>query len=335
MSSIFEYPEPAKTIVVETGMMRSAIRRMLAVHHLGGLCLWSGRAGMGKTTTAQHMVKLIEVAYDPDNPRAFRVMHYQAGSKNPTKSEAKHGIRSLYYGVGCKLDEGMYRTHLPEELAADLVHFLKKMNIQIIFVDEAGCLSLDAIRGIVLVSDTARLIGLTLTIVLIGMDNLPTKVKRSPQVERRIHEWCYFKPCTLEETLKLLAALHPYFASLSLTTTPNIEQISYVHEACKGMPGALVPFVGRFSSMFGELLNEDPMVHIQAALIQPLFDKERCESDSRRNYSDEMKESVETSDASTSTNEGKADDATSVSANVIEFPTGHQAAEVENEDYIL
>src|SRR5947209_16354039 len=105
MSSIFEYPKLVKPVVVETGMMKSAIRRMLAVHHLGGLCVWSGRAGMGKTTTAQYMVRLTEDAYDPDDPRAFRVMHYQAGSKNPTKSEAKHGIRSLYYGVGCSLDE--------------------------------------------------------------------------------------------------------------------------------------------------------------------------------------------------------------------------------------
>lgn len=300
MSSFFEYPELVKPVVVETGMMKSAVRRTLAVHHLGGICVWSGRAGMGKTTTAQHMAKLTEDAYDPDNPRAFRVVHYEAGSKNPTKSDAKHGIRSLYYGVGCKLDEGVYRTHLAEELAADLIHFLKKMNIQIIFVDEAGCLSLGAIRGIVLVSDTARLLDLTLTIVLIGMDNLPTKVKCNPQVERRIHEWCYFKPCTLEETYNLLAALHSHFASLSLKNKSHKEQISYVHEACKGMPGSLVPFVSRFSSMFGELLDEDPMVHIQAALIQPLFDKERCENDSRHNYSGEMKESVEGSDSDTS-----------------------------------
>lgn len=323
MSSIFEYPELVKPVVVETGMMKSAIRRTLAVHHLGGLCVWSGRAGMGKTTTAQYTVKFTEEAYEPENPKAFRVTHYIAGSKKMTMSEAKHGIRSLYYGVGCSLDEGVYRTHLPEELAADLVHFLKKMNIQIIFVDEAGCLSLDAIRGMVLVSDTARLMGLTLTIVLIGMDNLPTKVKRIPQVDRRIHEWCYFKPCTLEETYKFLASLHPYFASLNLMNASHKEQISYVHEACKGMPGSLVPFVSRFGSMFGEVLDEDPLVHIQAALIQPLFDKERCENDSRSNYSGEMKESLEAPDSSTSLDNRKADDATGAtgaSANIIEFP---------------
>jgi AAA domain len=289
MSSIFEFPEAVPTITVETGMMKWAIKRTRDLHHLGKLCVWSGRAGMGKTTTAQHMVKLIEEAYSPYNPRAFRSVYYETGSFKPSsKDQAKHGIRSLYFGVGFKLDEGKYRTYLPEELAADLIHFLKKMNIQIIFVDEAGCLSLDAIRGIVLVSDEARRMGLTLTIVLIGMDNLPTLLKSKPQIKRRVRDWCYFKPCTLAETHKFLAAIHPYFAGLNLTDTSHKEQIEYIHEACKGMPGSIVPFASLFASIYRELPDKDPMVHIQAAIIQPLFDMERCINDSQNNYSDEL-----------------------------------------------
>jgi hypothetical protein len=244
---------------------------------------------MGKTTAAQHMVKLIEKAYSPYNPRAFKAAYYETASFKPSsKDQAKHGVRSLYFGVGCNLDEGKYRTCLPEELAADLIYFLKKMNIQIIFVDEAGCLSLDAMRGVVLVSDEARRKGLTLTIVLIGMDNLPTMLKSKPQIKRRVRDWCYFKPCTLEETHKLLAALHPYFAGLDLTKESQKEQIAYVHEACKGMPGSIVPFASLFATMYRELPEEDPMVHIQAAIIQPLFDMERCVNDSQHNYSDEL-----------------------------------------------
>src|ERR1043165_1769079 len=136
MSSTFEFPDPVSTVIVETGMMKWAMKRTRDLHHLGNLCVWSGRAGMGKTTTAQHMVKLIDEAYSPYNPRAFKSVYYEVGSFKPSaKDQAKHGIRSLYYGVGCRLDEGRYRTCLPEELAAELIHFLKKMNIQIIFVD--------------------------------------------------------------------------------------------------------------------------------------------------------------------------------------------------------
>lgn len=248
---------------------------------------------MGKTTTAQEMIKLIESEYNPDNPKAFRVVHYELG-KSP-KHEPKQGIRSLYYGVGYKLDEGKYRNCLAEELAADLVHFLKKMNIQIIIPDEAGCLSLEAIRGIVLVSDTARLMGFTLSIIFIGMDNLPIKLERNPQIARRVYEWCYFKPCTLKETHKLLAALHPYFAGLNLSNKSDQEQISYIHDTCKGMPGSIVPFASRFGGMFREFPDEDPLVNIQAALIQPLFDKQRSIKDSQHNYSREMQNDDEES----------------------------------------
>lgn len=328
MSSIFDYLEPIKTVVLETGMIRWAIRRTLAVHHLGGLCMWSGRAGMGKTTAAQHMVKLIEEAYDPNNPRAFRTTHYEVGSfKNWSKHEVKHGIRSLYHGVGCKLDQGMYRGYLPEELAAKLVHFLKKMDIQMIFVDEAGSLSLDAIRGIVLVSDTARLMGVTLTIVLIGMDNLPTKLTISPQVERRVHEWCYFKPCTIEETHKLLAALHPYFVSLDRKDKSHLEQIRYIHEACKGMPGSIVPFATRFGNMFEEFPSENPMVHIKAAHIQPLFDKKRCINDCQSNYSGELKESDQETDTNETFSEKEPDRSADVLDNVVKFPVGQNIVE--------
>lgn len=297
MSLTFEFPDPASAPIVETGMMRWAIKRALAVHHLGGLCVWAGRAGMGKTTTMLHMVKLIEEAYDPESPRAFRAMHSEVGKNNDwSKHEAKRGIRSLYHAVEFKLDEGMYRSYLPEELAAELVHFLKKMNIQMILLDEAGCMPLDAIRGIVTVSDKARLMGWTLTIILIGMDNLATKLTRNPQVDRRVYDWCNFKPCALEETHKLLRTLHPYFDGLNLKISSHEEQIRYIHEACKGMPGSIVTFACHFGSLFEEVSGEDSMVQIQAAIIRPLFDKERCVKDCQSNYSSELKEPNEDSD---------------------------------------
>lgn len=332
MSSTFEYPELVTPVVVETGMMKSIIKRTCSLHHLGGLCVWSGRAGMGKTTTAEHMVELIEEAYTPDNPRAFRAIYYEASTFKPSsKDQAKHGIRSLYFGVGCKLDEGRYRTCLPEELAADLVHFLKKMNIQIIFIDEAGCLSPGAIRGIVHVSNKARQMGLTLTIVLIGMDNLPSMMRKNPNVERRVRDWCYFKPYTIEDTHKLLAALHPHFAGLQLSHPSHQEQISYIHEACKGMPGSIVPFVSRFANLIEELPDGELMVQIQAALIQPLFDMRRCVNDSQRNYKGELKEIDDELDSSEEISQEMPGDVADVPGSVINFPNAQHTGVEKDE----
>lgn len=335
MSSIFDFPEPVETHVIKTGMIRLAIRRTRAIHHLGGFCVWSGRAGMGKTTAAEQMVKLIEEAYDPENPRAFRAVLYEAGSvQDWSKHEAKRGIRSLYCGVGCSLDEGVYRSYLPEELAADLVHFLIKMNIQFIFADEAGLLSLSAIRGMVTVSDTARLKRWPLTIILIGMDNLPTMVTKITQVDRRVYDWIYFKPCTIEETHKLLATLHPYFRGLNLKNRDHKRQVQYIHDACKGIPGSVVLFVVRFTNLLNELPLDDPMVHIQAAHIQPLFDRSLCINDSQSNYQGLLEEYDEEAGASQGLKEkdssgtvessavGQTSETAQATDNVVAFPTG-------------
>lgn len=340
IGSMFEYPDLIQTTVIETGMMRWAIKRTLAVHHLGGFCMWSGRAGMGKTTTAQQMVKLIEEAYNPENPKAFRAAHYEAGSvQDWSKHEAKRGIRSLYCGVGCSLDEGVYRSYLPEELAVDLVHYLIKTNTQYIFADEAGCLSLNAIRGMVTVSDTAKLKGWALTIVLIGMDNLPTMLTRNAQVERRVHEWIYFKPCTVEETHKLLATLHPYFEALNLKDKEHRRQIRFIHNACKGMPGSVIPFASRFRNVFEEFPGEEPMALIQAAHIQPLYDKKRSISDSQGNYKGRLKEfdkkegkddTPEDTEASPAV---ESTDAAEVSTNLLMLPGNGKVTEGENENH--
>jgi hypothetical protein len=90
--------------------------------------------------------------------------------------------------------------------------------------------------------------------------------------------------------------LHPYFADLNLDDRSHQEQIRYIHERYKGIPGSLVHFACRFGSLFEETSGDDPMVQIQAAIIQPLFDKELCVNDCKSNYSGEMKESDEDSD---------------------------------------
>jgi hypothetical protein len=297
MSSGFKFPESRKTLIVQTGMMKLALNRTMRVHQDGSLSAWSGRAGIGKTTTAEYIVKIVNENYDPDNPCAFKAVHYEAGAVAEwSKHEMKRGIRSLYCGVDCRMDEGIYKSYLPEELAADLVHYLKKMNIQLIFVDEAGCLSVNAIRGLVLVSDTARIMQWNMTIVLIGMDDLPVKLTKLPQVERRVTDWCYFKPYALKDTHKLLAALHPHFTQLDLTNIKHREQVEYIHDAYQGLPGSIVPFAHRFSSMYAEVPEEDPMVHIQASHLQPLLDKQRAIND----YNGEYKRSIKELDNETS-----------------------------------
>jgi DNA transposition AAA+ family ATPase len=116
------------------------------------------------------------------------------------------------------------------------VHGLRKIGCQMIFVDEAGRLSLNALDALVLVSDTARIMKWPLTIVIIGMDDLPVKIKLNERIYSRVHQKVCFEPYKPHETWDLLAALDPYFAGLDRNKSECKEQVALIHELNRGNP---------------------------------------------------------------------------------------------------
>jgi hypothetical protein len=245
MNLTIRFPKPQKIKVVVTDMMVEMINRTLAVHALSALVIWYGQSRIGKTTTSRYMVDLINQQFDENDPDSFRAMYYEVGEiLKGSGNEMKKGIRSLYQAVlQIQLDEGFYRSNPAEAIAAQLVHGLRRKRIQLVIVDEAGCLSEDAIRGMTLVRDIAENEGYTLTIVFVGMDDLPQKLSRLPQIHRRVKECCYFSQYNLDETWALLKELHPYFAGLDGSKSPHRKQVEAVHEFCLGLPGLIVAFV--------------------------------------------------------------------------------------------
>lgn len=241
------FPTKRTFPIIETMMMRLIIERTLSVHVLSPLIIWYGVSRIGKTTTAQLMVDKIAEIYDPDDPNAFRAVHYEVGKiEENVGNDSKRGIKSLYNAVmDTPLDEAVYVRDPPEVLAKRLVHGAKLRNIQMVFIDEAGLLSFDAIRGMVLVRDVAENLGWTFTIVFIGMDDLPIKVAREPQVVNRIHEWCLFKEYGFDNTWEMLSELHPHFASLDKNQKEHIEQVEFVHSRHRGLPGLIIPYLQR------------------------------------------------------------------------------------------
>lgn len=237
-----QFPTAKTEKIVETAIMREVITRTLAVHPGNGL--WYGLSRVGKTTTAREMVKKIKEAYDANNPDAFRAVHFSVGEIAAwSGNEQKKGLKSLYNATLGRIDEGVYMNSPPETIAKIIVVGLMRKNIGLVLIDEAGNLSLDAIRGIMMVYDEAKNMEYRLSLVLIGMDDLPVKVTELPQIEGRIHEWCYFEPYTLEEVTKLLSELHPHFAALDLNDPVQLEQITTIYNLFGGFPGLIVPFM--------------------------------------------------------------------------------------------
>jgi hypothetical protein len=243
------FPKPRQKKIVLTDPMTEIINRSLVVHPLSALIVWSGLARIGKTTTACYLVELINQQFNENDPDSFRAVHYEAGGiEKYSGNEMKKGIKSLYQAaLQSQLDEGFYRNNPSEAIAAQLVYGLQRKRIQLVIVDEAGCLSLDAIRGMTLVRDTAENQGYTLTIIFVGMDDLPQKMNILPQIRYRVNEWCCFSQYTLDETWALLKELHPYFANLDGSKSAHREQIEVIQELCLGLPGLIVPLVQKFN----------------------------------------------------------------------------------------
>lgn len=283
--NLFDLPKIGENIVVVTNQMVKFAKRTLAVLEGNGLVVWSGHSRIGKTTTAKWMLDEIEKKYNPIDPDTFHALHYEVAQvPTTTGNDMKKGVRSLMHAALGRVDESLYRRLPTEDLAQQLVHALRRRRVQMIFIDEAGCLTLDAIRGMVTVRNIAENQKWRLSLVFIGMDDLPRKMTQLPQINYRVHEWCYFKPYDFEETWKLLAALHPYFAGLKKENSEHEDQVKFIHEHYGGVPGQIVPFMRKLNARINESDRNVDMLLLQAVHMSTVRDKERAIEDSMFNY---------------------------------------------------
>jgi len=281
MASQLPFPARETKKIVVTPLMERTAKRTLAVHAGGALVVWTGPSRNGKTWTAKWMVEQMEEGY-ASSMDAFHCKHFEVGEIDSGwgGGDQKRAIRALYHATIGKLDESTYRQSLVSDLAHITALALQTKNIQMVFVDEAGLLSLSAIRGLVLLRDTAENEDWPLTIVLIGMDDLPTKLRENEQVWNRIHEWCYFKPYDLADTHRFLAELHPHFAALDPQVPSDREQLRFVHDTYGGLPGMFTPYVRRLRAMATEMEREIDLLFLKAAHLRTQRDEQNAMSDS-------------------------------------------------------
>jgi hypothetical protein len=280
---VYHFAAPVEEVIVPTGMMLEVIKRTAAVHP--GNSIWYGESRIGKTTTAKLMVQKIAEAYDSQNPYAYRALHYEAGKVEEwTGNEMKKGIKSLYCATLGRIDEGIYRHDPAESLAMQLVHGLRRKNIQIVLIDEAGTLSVEAIRGMVLVGNVAKNEEYPLSLVFIGMDDLPTKVQHLPQVDKRFVEWCYFEAYSLKDIARLLAQLHPHFKQLDLKNPKHYAQIECVYEMFGGFLGLIMPFLRKLDRYQRDEPEEITTTYLRSIHLRTLEDKKQSVKGSLNNY---------------------------------------------------
>lgn len=266
--------------------MREVINRTFAIHP--GNSVWYGMTRIGKTTTARYAVEKIYEAYHANNPDAFRAVHYETGAIARSGNDQKRGIKSLYNATLGRLDEALYRKDPAETLVQELVYGLKRKNIGMIFIDEAGNMSVNAIRGMLMAYDAAKNMNHPLSLIFIGMDDLPVKVTRLPQVNGRIQEWCYFEAYSFEETAILLAELHPHFAALDITIPTDREQLQLIYDLCGGFPGHIIPFIKKLERY--QAVKPEPItpLYLKTVHLRTVLDKENSINRSREIYTNDL-----------------------------------------------
>jgi hypothetical protein len=114
-----------------------------------------------------------------------------------------------------------------------------------------------------------------LSLVFIGMDDLPTKAQHLPHVDRRFVEWCYFETYSLKDIAKLLVELHPHFARLNLKNPVHYEQIECVYEMFGGFPGLIVPFLKKLDHYQRLEPEEITVTYLRTIHIRTLMDRKQ------------------------------------------------------------
>jgi hypothetical protein len=194
------------------------------------------------------------------------------------------------------LDPGLSRRVKADELAGLVVEGLARRRIELVFVDEAGLYSIAALRGLVAIRDMAVKKDRRLTLVWIGMDDLPITLEANPQIRGRVQEWCLFEAYGLNDTIALVTKITDLWASADTSDSEVRRQLGFVHSLNGGVPGRIVAFVQKVERMLAETGRELSVPFLKAVHLRTVRDMTRARElalDGYRDPSEKKKSGTE------------------------------------------
>ena len=279
-----KFPPRQAAPIIETDLMHDVVDRTLIIHNRSPLVVWTGSSGLGKTTTAAWLKRRIKEAFSTDNPDAFLAKHYQATELADWHSVGKTAMGAFHAGVLGELDSGLYKRFRANELADLIVTGLIQSRIELVCIDEAGLYGLRAIRGLVAIRDRAVERGHRLTLVLIGMDDLPIKLKATPQIAGRVHEWCCFRPYSLAETIELVTELTDLWSGADMVDPAVKRQFEFIHAITHGVARQIAVFVDKIEHAAYQLDRPLSVAFLKAVHMRTTKEQKRSESAAKNNY---------------------------------------------------
>lgn len=208
--------DPVEGPVLDHPQLREAIACARLQHATPGLQVWTGPPGVGKTMAAQQLEIECNAAAGAGKEGAYRAHYFATGGEvtHGTTRQMKRGLQSAYEQLlEEELSPADLRRMTEESMARDVIEEARLRNLQLLIVDEAGTKTQAEIRGLAMLSDQGRRRNWPFTVLLVGMDDLATKVDGLPVIRSRDRRLSMFRPWSAEDILAFMFGRAPTFAT--------------------------------------------------------------------------------------------------------------------------
>lgn len=288
--SQFKFLPPRDIDIIRTPMIEQAGARILVAHEAcGQFFVITGRAGAGKTSAGKYLSAAFSVACSEGRPNAFRACHYTSSDMRPVRADVLERlllVELITKGLDLRITRDLRQLRVAD-LQRMAISTMKDRAIQAAFIDEAGMIPPTGLNVLANFMNEADLQKHPLTIVLIGMNELPLNVAALPQVERRVADAMWFEPVNAAQAIEVLRSVHPFFETLDLASPEGAEVIDVLlspEASDGGMLGKVILLVQRaakFAKLTGVAFGAES---IRTALMIKAIDVERSKEDARGGY---------------------------------------------------
>lgn len=284
------FPSVRKSVTIETPAIMEAAARIMSAHSLRGqFVVFTGMSGVGKTTASSYLANEMNEHARNEVPDAFGAKLYVATDLLRSRGDIlqRRVLAEFAQQVLDIQKSGDIRTLDVPALMNEIVAALRMNNVQMVFIDEAGHIppaGLDHLATLLNFAATREQHPLTL--VLVGMHDLPANIRTLPQVQRRVTEFVYFQPYDRETALNVLREVHPYFAAVDVTTSEGRELMEFLlrPEVSGGLIGHMIPLVERTIEMHKTWGIDFGLKALRVAHLLKHQDFEKGQRDVSRNW---------------------------------------------------
>lgn len=236
--------------IIPTEMIERVMARTTSAHKTPGIQVVVGGAGLGKSTALMKVAAEINGASSPFH-YAARYFEVAGAKARGSMHRGLQHVHEVFYGP---TPDRTFLSRPAERLAADVVMAARKLNVQLLCVDEAGTLSPEGLRGMALIHNIASASGWPMSLVFVGMDDLVRSIESLPQLKSRVMAWTVFEPYAVEQMWRFLAAKSPYFRGLAHERKADWEKVEFVRDRYQGNLRDVLPFL-RDLDQYMELLD--------------------------------------------------------------------------------